>query len=147
MTVVSVDTETGEVQNGGSSSARPNRTGGDVTESERPEIVNADGQIVRPFDEWLADFRNGAVVRELSIDLHELIGEVSAQEKGGAMTVVVQVSPVGSSQIQVTVESKTKTPKPAPAASLFYIDRMGNPTRHDPMQTNILDELKNKEAE
>lgn len=105
---------------------------------QRPEIVNADGQVVRPFDEWLAEFRSGLVLRDISIELHDLISDVQAQEKKGSLTVVIEVSPVGSSgQLQVTVDARSKLPRQPPAASLYYVDKHGNPTRHDPLQSQL----------
>lgn len=103
-------------------------------------ITTDDGQEVRPFTDFLDEFRRGLLRDEVSRELHALIGDVIAVDKGGSLTLTLKVAPIGGMQIEVTGEVSSKRPKAAAPKSLFYVDRDGNPTRHDPTQTQLFQE-------
>lgn len=106
-----------------------------------PEYITADGEVVAPFTEVVAEFRRGALDRDLSVDLHQLIQDVITVGKPGSLTLTVKVAQVGDSmQVQVTCDHKVKTPEPDPGSSLYYVGRDGRLTRHDPYQGSMFQE-------
>lgn len=104
---------------------------------ERPPLVNADGQTVVRFTEFLAGHRRGSVDDEVSHALHDVIGEVIALEKRGTLTLKIDVTSDGDQQVAISVDVVPKAPRQQAAAEHFYIDQHGNPTRVDPYQQRL----------
>jgi|GEM_PF-5101890 len=100
-------------------------------------IINADGQNVLRFSEFLAGHRRGVVDHEVSLALHAVVGEVYALERKGSLTLRIDVTSDGDQQIAVAVDIVPKVPRAAAAQEHFFIDRMGNPTRQDPYQQHL----------
>jgi hypothetical protein len=107
-------------------------------ETTADPFVNKDGEMCRPFDEWFTEHRRGELNREASIALHDVIAAVISVGKKGALTIKVDVTPAGElTMIDVEVTTTAKIPQPSPPSHRYYIDRAGNPTRHDPYQQTL----------
>ena len=94
----------------------------------------------KPFAEVLTEFRRGQLHAEASRALHDLIDDVVRHEKAGSLTLTVKVKHVGDMQIEMVCDLATKPPKATPPAAMFFVDRQGNPTRHDPYQSQLFDQ-------
>lgn len=108
-----------------------------MSATDRPPLVNAEGQQIVRFSEFVASHRRGSVDDEISHALHHVIGEVNALEKKGTLNLQITVTSDGDQQIAVAVDVVPKAPRQSAATEHFYLDRHGNPTRTDPYQQRI----------
>ena len=92
----------------------------------------------RSFHDFLREHRNGVTSDELSDALQELVAAVTAEGKGGTLTLKVKIKPAGKSgALEVTDEIKVTAPAQTRSASLFYASPENNLIREDPKQTKL----------
>jgi hypothetical protein len=100
-----------------------------------------DAKHVRPFAEWLQAQRGGALHLELGEKLHELTEAVQLHGKGGTLTLTVKLKPAtkgrADGMLVVSDDVAVKKPVGDRPEALFFIDRTGNLTRHDPNQQEL----------
>jgi hypothetical protein len=96
---------------------------------------------MRPFTDFLAEYRRGACRDELTQKLQELVNEVTEICKAGTLTLTIKVMPAGagnSSQIKISDDIKVKLPQSLREESIFFVDPdTGNITRDNPMQPHL----------
>lgn len=92
----------------------------------------------RPFTQWLLEQRQGGLHAELTDGLSELVRAVMEHEKGGSLTLMVKVNPMGNGiNLVVSDEIKVKKPEAARPVSMFYGDDSGSLSRRDPRQPEL----------
>lgn len=98
-------------------------------------------RLVRPFAAWLQEQSNGRSHTELSEGLHDLISRVRATGKKGSILYAVTIAPYDKTTdvLQVNDEIRLKLPEHDRRSSIFYPDRNGNLSRHDPNQLSFDD--------
>lgn len=103
--------------------------------------ANADPErTIRPFADFLQEISNGQSHNELSDSLNELVQAVSLIGKAGTLTYVVKVSPAGrnaEATVMITDEIKLKAPEGERPDSVFFVDKDGNLSRHNPAQIRM----------
>ena len=93
----------------------------------------------RPFQLFLAEHRNGVLHDELSDKLQELVAAVAEENKGGVLTLKINVKPpsAGNGALTVTDEIKLAKPKETKSGSIFFVSPENNLVREDPRQTKL----------
>jgi hypothetical protein len=112
---------------------------------------NADdeGVYYRPIGDILNEIGRGALAREASQLMAELVVAVVDQRKAGTLTIKVTLKPVKDSNAEVLTVSGTVTttaPRAVPA-SVFYGDETGFLSRKDPRQMDLFDQDQNSSEE
>lgn len=95
---------------------------------------------IRPFADFLQEISNGQSHTELSDSLNELVQAVALIGKGGTLTYVIKVSPAGrnaEATVMITDEIKLKAPEGERPDSVFFVDKDGNLSRHNPAQIRL----------
>jgi hypothetical protein len=92
---------------------------------------------IRPFADFLTE--RGKTHRELGDGLHDLINRVRETGKKGTIVLAVKVEPMKGDRDQLIIsdEITLKLPEHERAASIYFVDDDGNPTRHDPRQMHL----------
>jgi hypothetical protein len=92
---------------------------------------------VRPFTQWVAEMRGGALHAELSEKLHDLVERCTELGKPGRLQLTIKVKPEADGVI-VFVQDEVKVTEPSEdrPQALYYSDG-GNLTRRDPRQLEI----------
>lgn len=89
---------------------------------------------IRPAQATLIDIRNGKLLEELSIEIHDAVAAVRHLGKAAKVTITLEIKPQSKNVIDpiitITGEVESKLPKPDVAATIFAIDEDGNPTRN-----------------
>ncbi|MGH8867104.1 MAG: hypothetical protein ACRDYU_03800 [Actinomycetes bacterium] len=101
--------------------------------------IQGDEPRVRPFADFLLEQSSGHTHGELGEGLHDLIARVQDTGKKGSLTLTVVVEPMkgDTSTLVVTDEIKLRLPEHDRKGSVFFTDRDGNLTRHDPRQLHL----------
>ena len=90
----------------------------------------------RPFADLLREHRNGMTHDELSDALRDLVAKVSDENKGGKLTIVISVKPIGKGDgLEVGFEHKLALPKETPGTAVFFATPDNALVRQDPRQT------------
>lgn len=94
------------------------------------------GVQIRPFADWLREQSKGATHEELSVALNDLIQRVGDTRKAGSIQFTVKVGPMKGDKTAIVIEDqiKLKLPEHDRQASLYFVDKHGNPVREDPNQ-------------
>jgi hypothetical protein len=90
--------------------------------------------VLKPFAEFVAQQRRGALNGEAGEKLAELVHAVSEVGKAGTLTIVVRVEPGKADSLEVTDDVKMKLPQPDRPAALWFADAHHNLTRENPAQ-------------
>lgn len=95
--------------------------------------------IARSFATWLQEQRAGVAHAEVTEALKELIAAVTEHQKGGSLTLKLEVKPakVGVGTLLITDAVKVSLPEGDRPAAIFYADDEGNLSRHDPRQPRL----------
>lgn len=112
------------------------------------EIAKAETSDPRDPLEWLREHRRGQMLFEMGEEMRRLVAAVAHTQKAGTLTLKISIKPdeqLGIGAVIVSDDVTVKAPKPTKSNSLFYINGDWDLQRHDPGQTNIIDELKGKE--
>lgn len=91
----------------------------------------------RPFPDFLREHRGGLTHDELGDKLQELVAAVTAEGKGGSLTLTIKVSPSATGALDVSDEIKLVLPKETRSHSLFFATPDNNLVREDPRQTKM----------
>lgn len=93
----------------------------------------------RPFMDFLRDHRHGVTHDELSDALQALVADVTAEGKGGTLTLTISVKPAEGKDgaLIVTDAIKIKPPPQTRSASIFYATPENNLQREDPKQHKL----------
>lgn len=103
------------------------------------ELTEDEERRVRPFADWMAEQRNGALHNDLSQGLNDLVDAVNCVGKGGTLTLVVKVQPAskhGEGSVLVADDVKVKLPQERGEA-LYFVDADANLTRQNPAQPSL----------
>ena len=102
-----------------------------LTTAEGPPTDHAND-----FAEFLTEFGHGAVNRELTTQLRELVAACSETGRKGSITLRINVKADGK---MTAVGCDVKSAKPAPAlpGEIFFATDDGGLTREDPRQTRF----------
>lgn len=103
------------------------------------DVDQEEGQ-VRPFADFLQELNAGTSHAELSAALKELVGAVQMIGKVGSITYTIKIKPAGrnaESTVLITDNLKVTLPEGDRSESVFFIDRDGNPSRHNPDQMRL----------
>lgn len=91
--------------------------------------------VIRPFADFFAELRKGAVADEASRALHDLTAAVQETRKPGRITITVELGIHKDTDMLVIKDGvASKLPRLPRPASMWYVDDAGNPTRRDPTQ-------------
>jgi hypothetical protein len=95
--------------------------------------------VARSFATWLQEQRNGVCHAEATEALKELIAAVTEHQKGGTLTLKLDVKPakVGVGTLLIVDAVKVSLPEGDRPAAIFYADDDGNLSRHDPRQPRL----------
>lgn len=94
------------------------------------------GEIERPtFATWLLDHRHGVADLDLTEALRDLIQKVSATRKPGSLTIKLNIKAEGD-MLAISDSLTVKEPNLA-EASMYWIDRAGDLSRHNPLQPRL----------
>lgn len=103
--------------------------------TDTPPTDGDDGPHVRPFGDFLAELRHGAVHQELSTAMHELIAAVEATGAKGSLALTITVGMhKGTRMLSVADSVTVKPPVLQRDTSLWFITDDGNASRDDPRQ-------------
>lgn len=100
-------------------------------------MADDDGRTIRPFADFLRDQNKGKTHDELSTALNDLVNAVTLHEKGGTLTLKIEVKPMekGTGDVLLVTDDITvKMPKAKRKPSVFFPDADGNLRRNDPNQ-------------
>lgn len=89
---------------------------------------------IQPLSVWLGEQRKGALDVEAGADLSKLVEAVRLTGRGGTLTVAVKVTPGKAGSLEVVDDVRLKLPEPEREAALWFADKHGRLTRHDPDQ-------------
>lgn len=94
---------------------------------------------MRLITDVLRDIRKGKVVEVASEKLAELTQAVLDTNKGGKLTIVMEVKPQGrgDNAIIMSVKVESKIPELDLPEAIFFADLDGNLLREDPTQTRM----------
>lgn len=93
------------------------------------------------FDFYTATLRGGATHNELNEAVEDLARAVMSTNKPGSVSFTITIKPDGGNRIMVTDKVVLKSPEFNRAASMFFIDESGKPSRKDPNQM-VLEEFR-----
>lgn len=110
-----------------------------MTKPDTQPNTDPDRQI-RPFSDFLLEISNGQSHHELSEALNELVQAVALIGKSGTLTYVLKVAPAGrnaEATVMITDDIKLKAPEGDRPDSVFFVDKDGNLSRHNPAQIRM----------
>lgn len=99
--------------------------------------MTTEGPEIQPLSTWLTQQRKGNLDVEAGADLAMLVDAVRSTGKGGSLTVVVRIQPGKAGSLEVVDDVRLKLPEPEREAALWFADKAGHLTRHDPDQLRI----------
>lgn len=88
----------------------------------------------RPFAEWLAEQRNGALNDELTAALDEVVERVTLLGRKGAVTLKIEVKPQAPGVVVVTDDVSAKPPKEDRPGAVWFVDSDSNLSRTNAQQ-------------
>ncbi|MFE4397187.1 MULTISPECIES: hypothetical protein [Streptomycetaceae] len=107
-------------------------------------VVTADPEPA-PFSEVLREHMGGRVHDAASAELYQLLNSVARHGKKGTLQLVVLVEPprghVEGGPLSVAMSTVLRAPKGETPASTYYLDSSGNPSRQDPRQPGLWDDV------
>jgi hypothetical protein len=90
------------------------------------------------FTAFIAEQGEGRLHGELTDGLAQVVKRVLDLQKGGSITLKIDISPAGKAQGMVLVSDKVTLKLPEEKSpSLFFADDRGNVTRQNPHQTQL----------
>lgn len=100
-----------------------------MTDQSEPEI--------QPLTAWLTQQRKGALDVEAGADLSKLVEAVRLTGKGGTLTLTIGIAPGKAGSLEVADKVRLKLPEELPEPALWFADKHGRLTRHDPDQLTL----------
>lgn len=93
----------------------------------------------RGFMQVAPELRGGALVKELSDALIEVTEAVIANQKGGKITLTLDIKPGAGADNALTIADtlKVSAPKPSNKGTIFFADSKNSLTRNDPNQLEL----------
>lgn len=88
----------------------------------------------RPFLQFLQDHRQGNLHEDLTRKLHELVGAVAEQKRGGKLTLTISIDPLENATggaVEVSDDVVLKLPKPPAPSSVFFVTAGNNLSKTD----------------
>lgn len=98
---------------------------------------------MKAFASLLIDLNDGSTHSALTADFEELLRQVQATGRGGALKLALKVTPItknsggGVDKINITAEIKVELPKPPQPTDFFWLDDNSEPTRQHPRQGEL----------
>lgn len=114
-----------------------------IHNSEEAATVSADAPddraTTKPFTQFIAEQRRGALHTELSDQLAELVHACLETGKKGKLALTISVAPIKDADgtVSITDDVKLTAPKPDAKPSIFFTDEQGNLSRQDPRQVEL----------
>ena len=93
--------------------------------------------MARPFEQILAEMRNGRFSQQLTDEIAEVAAAVFSTSKAGKLTITLNIKPSGENGIEIEGKVATTIPKPDIGKSFFYGDAEGNLSRTDARQREM----------
>ncbi|MER7815607.1 hypothetical protein [Streptomyces sp. NPDC096153] len=104
-----------------------------------PTQPETDQKHIAEFAALLVQHLEGRAHEQISQEMHELLAAVSEHGRKGSLTITVTVEPpkgnYDGGPLAIAIDSAVKAPKPVAPPSIYFRDRDGNASRHDPRQT------------
>jgi hypothetical protein len=93
----------------------------------------------RPFSDTLRELRDGLCLDELSLQMQMLVQQVQATNKGGRITLTVDVKPAEriAGAVVITDDIKVKLPEIKSDGTLMWPTPEGNLQRNNPKQREL----------
>ncbi len=92
---------------------------------------------MKPFTDTLNAMRFGTLTEDLTRALHELTLACVDTQRGGALTLTLQLKPGKGGQIEVCDDIKVKQPKAERGSTIMFSTPEGNLQREDPRQKKL----------
>lgn len=97
---------------------------------------------IRPAIDTLRELREGQVLDELSIHLHDAVSAVQALGKPAEVSITIKIKPFSKTRVMnpalaFEAEVTSKLPKPDREGDIFFVDDNGNPTRNQVRQPEL----------
>lgn len=91
---------------------------------------------IRPFADWLREYKQGALHEELSLALNDVMTGVDDHLKPGSFTVVIKIEPGKDNKVVkfISDDVKVKLPQAKKEKAVYFTDKHGNAVRNDPNQ-------------
>jgi len=89
---------------------------------------------------FLGDIRKGQFAYECAVELEKVVKAVRAENKGGKLTVEIDIAPLtagDASTLNVKAKAKGKAPEPAVPSAVFYSTAQNTLQRKDPRQMEM----------
>lgn len=90
----------------------------------------------KPFTDTLGELENGALLRELTEEVHNIVHAVNETRKAGSLTVKFKFTPTGRSVV-VLADYDAKVPQHDRPVTSFFTTRDGTLLRDDPNQPRL----------
>lgn len=93
---------------------------------------------IRPAVATLNELQGGRIMEQLALHIHDVADAVRALNKGGKVTLTIEIAPWDEKQslieapLKFTAEVTSKQPKPTAPTDLFYLDDEGRPSKQPP---------------
>lgn len=100
-------------------------------------------ETIQPITAWLTQQRKGALDIEAGADLSKLVEAVRLTGKAGSLTLTIAIAPGKAGSLEVADKVRLKLPEETPEPALWFADKHGRLTRHDPDQLSLLDDKDN----
>jgi hypothetical protein len=89
---------------------------------------------IRSATSILTELRDGQVIAELSVAIHEALAAVKEHNKAGEVYLTIKIAPLNANKlvepaIMMIAEVDKKLPKQPPPSTIFFINDDGNATR------------------
>jgi len=97
---------------------------------------------IRPGIDTLRELRDGQVLDEFSMHLHDAVSAVQALGKPAEVSITIKVKPFSKTRVMnpalaFEAEVTSKLPKPDREGDIFFVDDNGNPTRNQTRQSDL----------
>jgi len=96
---------------------------------------------IRPAQATLNELRDGTVMNELAVAIHDAMAAVGEHNKAATVNLSITIRPLGtkgvSGAFEMLADVSTKLPKAEPPSTLFFKDADGNPSRQQDRQRDL----------
>lgn len=90
----------------------------------------------RPFMDVLREHRAGRTHDDLTDELQKIVAAVTETNKGGSLTLKIDVKPHGDGAVMVLAAVTAKLPRAQGGSAIFFVTPENNLERQDPRQAD-----------
>lgn len=91
----------------------------------------------KPFTDTLGEVENGALLRDLSEEVHNIVHAVLETRKAGGLTIKLKFTPTGRGSIEVAATYDANVPEHDRPSTTFFATPDGTLLRNDPNQPRL----------